>query len=433
MDEPMVSPHAQASRFTERVTLPPLRRPSTDYDKTRSNISRVSLFSQNRASILIKRLESWNNMLKTTTQWMEELARLSHQNSRNYSQRALSALQREDATFSRTSVMDTLYTGAHRLTNRMAEEENIFGSHIEHNIVPALRKLRKRSKAWTLSVKENPGLLQDELTRRTDLTRKNMAALKKACSAADTGKQLINSDPWLADRYARQQLVYEIEEENRLNTLMIDTQQTTALLEEEILGSLKVAIGYCYRRLAPLLYTGKGEGDAPFERVLEYIMPLTEWKQFSASHADYLVDEASPLRDISHLTYPNKGHPFTTSLRVGTLECREGQRKQFSEYYYVLTQAGYFYQFKHKDDISPEHSTYIPKASINASIRSDKPGSSTSGRHSTHAKRQSTPGSELVFEIYRPGSTVLKRDRSFFYRSKSREDLLAWIWLLSEL
>ncbi|KAI9018586.1 hypothetical protein CLU79DRAFT_295453 [Phycomyces nitens] len=433
-DEATTPTVAQISRFSG-VTAPHLRRPSMDPDKPRSNISRVSLFSQNRASVLIKRLENWNNMLKTTIQWMEELARLSHQNSRNYSQRASSALQREEATFSRTSLMDSLYTGAHRLTNRMAEEENIFGNHIEHNLVPGLRKLRKRSKSLVLNIKDNPGLVQDELSRRIELTRKNTSALRKACLAADAGKQLVNNDPWLADRYLHQQLVYEIEEENRLNILMVDVQQKTALLEEDVLGSLKVAIGYCYRRLAPRLYTGNGEGDAPFERVLEYIMPLTEWEQFSSSHQDDLVDEANPLKGVSPLTYPNQGHPFTVPLRTGILECREGERKQFSEYYYVLTQAGYFYQFKHKDDLSPEHSTYIPKASINASINastlSDNPGSPTSPRNSQ--KKQSTLDGDPVFEIVRPGSTVLKRDRSFFYRSKSREDLLAWIWLLSEL
>ena len=73
------------------------------------------------------------------------------------------------------------------------------------------------------------------------------------------------------------------------------------------------------------------------------------------------------------------------------------------------------------DKVSPERSIYIPETTIIPSIDI-----------SHFAENEKTEG-PYTFEIHKRGTQVLQRDRTFYFRTNSREELLQWCRVLCDV
>lgn len=132
----------------------------------------------------------------------------------------------------------------------------------------------------------------------------------------------------------------EVDEENRLRLLMLPIQKDAQDFETRLIEFVKPTIKYCYERLAPGALDGTDDKDtAPFQLLLDQIMPKYEWSQFVELRSKDLVNEKNPTKDYLKINYPNKFHPLVMTLLKGKLERKFGVRKQFTERNYVLSQG----------------------------------------------------------------------------------------------
>lgn len=136
------------------------------------------------------------------------------------------------------------------------------------------------------------------------------------------------------------QLKKEVDEENRLRLLMIPIQKEAQAFEKRLLELVKPTIQYCYETLAPGAWDGTDDKDiAPFQLLMDQIMPNFEWDRFIELQKKDLVNENHPTKDYLKISYPNKFHPMVMTLLKGKMERKYGVRKQFVERNYVLSQG----------------------------------------------------------------------------------------------
>lgn len=223
------------------------------------------------------------------------------------------------------------------------------------------------------------------------------------------------------------QLKREVDEENRLRLLMLPIQKDAQDFETRLIEFVKPTIKYCYERLAPGALDGTDDKDtAPFQLLLDQIMPKYEWSQFVELRSKDLVNEKNPTKDYLKINYPNKFHPLVMTLLKGKLERKFGVRKQFTERNYVLSQGGYLHQFSLDDKVSPEKTIYIPSCTIVPSIDIQHLSSMTQ----KDLLESTTLDTSNTFEICRPASNVLQRDKVSVFRTSNREELITWCRLL---
>ncbi|KAI8140044.1 hypothetical protein BJV82DRAFT_624908 [Fennellomyces sp. T-0311] len=378
-----------------------------------------TIFSLNRAEVIITRLDNWQHLLKAVINWMEELVKISFQNSRCFSQRALPVLKEDIGETSSENAMATVQAGLQMLSIQLATEQKEFGKKIQQDFLPGLIKLRKDSKEMIRGLKEEPELVMDELLRLAETTRKSMTVLNRHCKAAESYP--VEHDPWLSNLYVLRQLKREVDEENRMRKLMVPIQKGTAAFEARVMEQLKPAIEFCYQKLAPNLWNGSEENDTPFKLVMEEIMPTDEWKSFYESKKKDLVNEENPEKDYLKINYPNKLNPKVMTVAKGVLERRHGVLKQYTERYFVLSQCGYLHQFTMDDKVSPERSIYIPETTI------------VPGIDISHFADDDKTEGPFTFEIHKRGTQVLQRDRTFYFRTNTREELLSWCRMLCDV
>jgi hypothetical protein len=182
---------------------------STTPGHTKHQLSPGSL---NRSDIIIARLEGWHLFLKSIVGWLEETSKINLSSSRGYSQRAYSFLDESSgiATIKKGFVggetnekanqfVLTIQAGLHAITMQLAAEQQELSQTIEKKHIPGLVKLRKEVKDKIQKLKNDSGLVLDDLLRRAEVTRSKMTILNRSCKQADQTTGQIEIDPWLAN------------------------------------------------------------------------------------------------------------------------------------------------------------------------------------------------------------------------------------------
>lgn len=181
-----------------------------------TNASKVSLnpLSLNRAEVIITRYESWLIFLKSITNWVEEVSKITITSSRGYYQRAYPHLDESSAISTTTTTTNdastlvqqnvnqsilTVQAGFQVLTMHIAAEQQAFSKCLERDHLPSLNKLRKECKEKIHKLKSDHGLALDELLRRAEVTRSKMTHLSRCCKQADKAQGQLEMDPWVAN------------------------------------------------------------------------------------------------------------------------------------------------------------------------------------------------------------------------------------------
>ncbi|KAL0098028.1 hypothetical protein J3Q64DRAFT_1716355 [Phycomyces blakesleeanus] len=421
------------------VPVPPVRRPTytNATEKSNGNTSRpAEEFSLNRADVVITRLENWLFIIKAIGAWLEETARINVQSSRSFQQQSLSLLK-EDYMGQKepTNAIATLYTGLKMLTVTVIQEQRDFSEHVFQDHIPAIMKLKKECKEKIRELGENQDLAMDELLKRAEVTVKTMSHLDRCCRGMDreTGddqrlQQL--QDPWVANLYVLRQLKKEVDEENRLRILMVGVQKDVAAFERRVIQSLKTSIQFCYENIPPGLSDDSSEDRTPFKALLDMSTPEVEWEQFMEDHKKDLVNEQFPTKDYRNINFKNKHNPYVLTLMKGKIERKTGVRKQFVEKYFVLSQCGFLHQFSLSDKVAPERFIYIPNSVIVPSIDINQ---FVNESNISNEMTNDESNQHYTFEIRRPSTTVLQRDKTYQFRVSSRQALLDWCKALVEV
>ncbi|CAO3616625.1 unnamed protein product [Cunninghamella echinulata] len=405
------------------------------------------VLSLNRASVIVIRLEQWLQLIKCLIQWLEETSKLHLQLSRGYANRHGSLFQMELQP-DQTPAASTLYAGFRLITTSVADNHHKFGSTIQLNYIPTLLRFKKECKEKIKVLRNDPKLLLDELLRRAEQTKKSMDLLNKACQLADSSSQHHGkNDPWLANLYVLRQLKREVDEENRLRLLMVPIQKETAEFEKQLLEALKPIVQYCCEYLAPGIWDGSADEEtAPFQLLMERIVPQHEWDHFYAKEEKELVDEENPRKDYLKILYPNKLHTKVVTLKKGNMDRYIGGIKvRFSERLYVLAQSGFLHQFSLDDKLVPERSIYIPGAHIqpldDCTFEIQRPTSSSAPSTSSPSSSQSKHQQHLsTITTASAGSDVSsspqhkqQHKKVYIVKAKNNEEMLSWCKILSDM
>ncbi|CEP06827.1 hypothetical protein [Parasitella parasitica] len=368
--------------------------------------------SLNRADFIIARLETWHQCLKSVTNWVEEVAKISLQSSRGFSQKAYPHVDQSLQDNVDESIR-TIQAGFKALTMHMAAEQQAFSKCLEKDHLPALVKLRKQVKDKIHQLKNDSTLVLDELLRRAEVTRSKMTHLNRCCKQADKVNMVLR------------QLKREVDEENRLRLLMIPIQKDTEEFEQQVINQIKPTVKYCYEFLAPGAWNGAENTDTTaLEHLMDQITPQQTWEQFVQENEANIVSEKNPTKDYLKIKYPNKFHPMVMTLLKGKMERKVGVRKQFIERNYVLSQGGYLHQFSLNDKVSPEKTIYIPSTTIVPSIDLNQLNT---------VLTEYTGDASNTFEICRPATNVLQRDKISVFRTSTREELVTWCRMLVQI
>ncbi|KAI9026454.1 hypothetical protein CLU79DRAFT_741827 [Phycomyces nitens] len=401
-----------------------------------SNSQTVQDISLNRADVIITRLENWLFIIKAIGAWLEETAKINVQSSRSFQQQSLSLL-REDYIGQKepANAIATFYTGLRELAVNVIQEQRDFSEHMFVDHIPVLMKLRKECKDKIRELKENEELAMDELLKRAEVTMKTMTHLNRCCMGMERetgdGQRLQQlQDPWVANLYVLRQLKKEVDEENRLRVLMVGVQKDTSEFERKIIQSLKTSIKFCYENIPPGLSENSSDKDNTQFKALLTSTPEEEWVQFMENNKKDLVNEQFPTKDYLNINFKNKHNPYVLTLMKGKAERRTGVRKQFVEKYFVLSQCGFLHQFSLSDKVAPERFIYIPNSVIVPSIDINQ---LVNESNVSEEMASNEADQNYTFEIRRPSTTVLQRDKAYQFRVSSRQDLLSWCKALVEV
>ncbi|KAI7906632.1 uncharacterized protein BX663DRAFT_497153 [Cokeromyces recurvatus] len=366
--------------------------------------------SFNRANFIITRLENWFLFLKALIKWIEEISKAAIVNARNYSQRVYPHLDIS------CSAQTTILTGIQTMVMQIAAQQQEFSKHLERHYLSELVKLRKEVKEMIQKLKNDQNLYMDEWLRRAEVTKYKMLHLDRCCKQSEKTKGQLEMDPWLANSLVLCQLKREVDEENRLRLLMIPIQKEAKSLEKRLYDAIKPTIEYSYKILAP-------NSEPPSMMTQEQ-----EWSQFVESHMNDFVNEHYPKKDFLKINYPNKFHPCVMTLLKGKLERKIGVRKQFTEKYYFLSQGGYLHQYSLDNKRMPEKTLFIPSTTIVPSI--DLNEISSNNINSDNALSQQNATNNYTFEICKPATNVLQRDKISVFRASTKSELITWCRML---
>lgn len=125
---------------------------------------------------------------------------------------------------------------------------------------------------------------------------------------------------------------------------MIPIQKEAQSFEKRLLEIVKPTIQHCYETLAPGAWDGSDDKDAaPFQLLMDQVMPTYEWSQFVELQKKDFVNENNPTKDYLKINYPNKFHPMVMTLLKGKMQRKYGVRKQFTERSYILSRGKFIY------------------------------------------------------------------------------------------
>ncbi|ORX62886.1 hypothetical protein DM01DRAFT_1403310 [Hesseltinella vesiculosa] len=354
----------QHQRRLSRVSLqrPPPSTIATTVARSAGAGRLSTMLALNRATVILERLARWHTFLKAVAHWLEDVSKQALLMARGYSSHR--QLFQAELAPNQIPAVSTILTGLRMVTLQAADTQQAFADALVQTHLPAIIALKNQCKEMMRVLRTDPRLLVDELLRRAAHTKKAMDYLQKVCQDANADHP--TCDPWLANLYVLRHLKREVEEENRLRALMAPIQRETALFEAKVLQCLKPAIRLVSEHLAPSVWDGSiDEEAAPFQMLMDRLMPDAEWDLFARQEAKELVDEDHVIKDYLNIYYPNKLHPKVVTLKTGTMErLIPGIRTRFAERAYVLTQGGFLHQFKPDDMQEPERSLYLPRSTI---------------------------------------------------------------------
>ncbi|KAI8993458.1 hypothetical protein BDB01DRAFT_832272 [Pilobolus umbonatus] len=404
--------------------------------KASKSTGTVRVNSLNRAEIIIDRLESWLHFIDSLLGWLQEMAKISTQSSRLYSNRAYPFLLRKDEDGVLLNDDEQLnhnlvriQTGLQALTMQIVAEEQEFSRKLDQDYLPILLKLRKECKSQIHKLKADSSLNIEDWLKIAEITKSKMTYLSKCCEQADSGEsKRPDMDPWMANLLVLRQLKREVEEENRLRVLMIPIQKEACVFETNLLDTVTPIVQYCFEKMAPNSWNSTDKENVSFKAAMDQLKPDEEWAQFRDLHKKDFVDEQSPHKNYLKINYPNKFHPLVMTIFKGKMERKYGVRKQYLERNYVITQGGYLHEFKIDDKVLPVKSYYIPTKTIIPSVNPELVmGTDNDIEDEYEIKGQDK---SYTFEICRPASTILQQDKVSIFRVKTKKEFIMWCRLL---
>lgn len=106
---------------------------------------------------------------------------------------------------------------------------------------------------------------------------------------------------------------------------------------------------------------------APTQLALNVLQEDSEWNSFLERHGHRLFPSDMVDANPDEIDYPCKDSPYVAPSKKANLSRQTSMLKSWKDGYFVLTQAGWLHVFgssDHEKDHAPDHSIYIPTATL---------------------------------------------------------------------
>lgn len=209
-------------------------------------------------------------------------------------------------------------------------------------------------------------------------------------------------------------------EENRLHSSMINLQGEYGIFERKVVENTRSVM----RSLQEYKSQDEYLTDHTVSTIMDTFSNLDadcEYKVFSERRQNELVSANAAYRNLNDIHYENQTHPLVMPCKVGFLERKTFVTKNWVEHKYALTPSGYLHEYRSEKDFpcNPEKSIFIP--------------------HTTVAGKEDNMHHDYTFEIRGRNNSkgklmkTLDRDKNYILRTRTGEEMQAWLDVLTPM
>ncbi|CAO3615067.1 unnamed protein product [Cunninghamella blakesleeana] len=250
---------------------------------------------------------------------------------------------------------------------KSAKDHSDYASFIQNRGLSLLTNIKHELKTIIKSIRSNDRLsiapllkLKDEASRRLHKLAQQLAYFDRYPDYGST-----KEDPWLINTRVVKQIMKVYQQENKMHEAIVRLQREVMTLEKQIVEELR----HFFTELYKLREASSLGADRGMEQLLQIVNQVAndqDWIYFSEHCKNQLISENAAYRHPEKLQYPNHSHPLAHPLFVASMERRSSVLHNWSEYFYVLTPAGFLHEYRNTKSY-PSHPTstiFVPEYDV---------------------------------------------------------------------
>ncbi|KAG0248694.1 hypothetical protein BG011_009998 [Mortierella polycephala] len=373
----------------------------------------------NPADILLNRLTAFKGVIKNLQYYFTEVTEVERGVSKtlNKASGVLVVPFKDGQQFLEKGGFQDVCAGIRDSTKTRSDQHASAARFVEETIVKNLRRLKQDIKGKIKAHKADTNLYSNKVFKEREATQEKIADLAKAIALFDMSGQRqpdmekMHSDPYVVNVALKRQLAKQVHEENLFARALKQLQDEVKTFEAHIIKETKQILNSFAEYELNSATSAFSQSWAPTQLALNVLEEDSEWNSFMERHGHRLFPSDLVDTNPDDLDYPCKDSPYILPVKAAHLSRQSSVLKSWKEGYFVLTLAGWLHAFSsadHAKDAVPDHSIYIPTATL--------------GSHSEAGQKQH------VFSLEGKGKGgLLHRDaQTFTLRAHSREEMVEW-------
>ncbi|KAI9289687.1 hypothetical protein BC943DRAFT_356640 [Umbelopsis sp. AD052] len=398
-----------------------VRRNTTSYQKQTFRMEA----GINPAATISDRLHAWRSLLKNLAIFWKEISAAHSQTAKGYT-KGVGVIeipfQDSGLHFREEGGVQTVWAATREYAVHQAKHHNDYSLFLDRAIIQGLRSVKKEVKAMIHSINTDDRLKTERLYRYREQADILQTKLNKYIQLVHQNPEhaMDKTDPYIINACLLEQMIKLYKEENRLHASMINLQGEYAIFERKIVENARSVI----RSLLEYKTQDQYLTDHTVKTIMDNFDNLEadcEYKVFFERHQKELVPANAAYRNLNDIQYENQKHPLVMPSKVGFIERKTFVTKNWVEHKYALTPTGYLHEYRSEKDFpcNPEKSIFIP--------------------HTTVVGREDNMHHDYIFEIRGRNNSKgklmksLDRDKNYILRTRTGDDMQAWMDLLTPM
>ncbi|KAJ1569265.1 hypothetical protein HK405_007550, partial [Cladochytrium tenue] len=370
--------------------------------------------------VLTDRARGWRSIVNTLYNHFSSIADAEKALAKCYksvAQEWNTPSQSRDLAFSEKSGVRGIVRVLHDEADKLSSQHMAVSTSLASQTVTSLAAIKKevKKKLDTLEDeqrKRNKDRIRDknEMIKAKEHLQKALAAARKPGSDATK-----HGDPWLANLEVRRKLAQARAKHEARTVALVDIKRDFSVFEANVIREIRQAL----QGVASLQEIQDHRQTLADEitRAMAALDAGTEWQLFGAARLDAAGGPAMFEGD----DYEGSKDPLVQVIKEGLLQRRaKGLIKNYKEFYYVLTSAGYLHEFKQRpviqrdEKVDPDDSIFMGDCTLEPYKAEDR-----------------KPEEFIMTEKKEDGNMFQRASKTFKFLGSSMTDTKEWHEALS--
>lgn len=237
-------------------------------------------------------------------------------------------------------------------------------------VLPILSNLHAELKSQSKEVTDQSTKTFKRVEKSRNETQKVLESLAAQATHYESSREKPNTshDPLVINRHVQSKFNKQINEENVNLYELKALQERLRVFEAHVVQTMQSAFAKLNETMS-----AQAEGVKNVYTTLNgfaaNIPPEFEWAAFFERNSASLINQDTPPRSMSNLSYPNQEHPAVTPLVSGHLQRKSRvMLKGWENGYWAVSPVGFLHGFKDPDPINhdwePDMTLYLPDCTI---------------------------------------------------------------------